>query len=232
VIKRGTTAAPSATNHCRRSIVAQPLCQRVRQQLRLHIGDDLQASGPDLMAHRPRVGRMGRRGPDHITRRPRDRAAEASAKFDTSELATGMTAAFTHDSISHNAASASRLASSSVALSLRASCLLLDSTISHPHCWRDRSVTAGVRRCSSATSTRGRESLPTGPRLGHRRCSQRRFAHTNPPRIQDACAAFPAHRCGTCPGLLAHCTGQLGAVRRPSPATRASLNMARLPFAL
>jgi hypothetical protein len=36
--------------HCRRSIVAQPLCQRVRQQLRLHVGDDLEASGPDLMA--------------------------------------------------------------------------------------------------------------------------------------------------------------------------------------
>jgi hypothetical protein len=97
------------------------------------------------------------RGPDNIARRNRDRAAEAPTRFDASELTTGMTAAFTHDDNSRNAASASRLASSSVALSLRASCLLLDSTISHPHCWRDRSVTAGVRHCSSATSTRGRE---------------------------------------------------------------------------
>jgi hypothetical protein len=29
--------------------------------------------------------------------------------------------------------------------------------ISRPHCWRDRSVTAGLHRCSSGTSTRGRE---------------------------------------------------------------------------
>jgi hypothetical protein len=115
-----------------------------------------QSIAPPL-AHRPRAGRVCRRGPDDIARRNRHPAAEASARFDTSELTTGMTAAFTHDDNSHNAASASRLASSSVALSLRASCLLLDSTISHPHCWRDRSVTAGVRHCSSAASTRGRE---------------------------------------------------------------------------
>jgi hypothetical protein len=43
-------------------------------------------------------------------------AAEASATLDTGELATGMTAAFTHDGNAH-AASASRLAPSSVALS-------------------------------------------------------------------------------------------------------------------
>jgi hypothetical protein len=83
--------------------------------------------------------------------------AEAPAECDTSELTTGMTAAFTHDDNSRNAASASRLASSSVALSLRASCLLLDSAIAHPHCWRDRSVTADRHRCSSATNTHGRE---------------------------------------------------------------------------
>jgi hypothetical protein len=143
--------------HCRRSIVAQPLCQRVRQQLRLHVGDDFEASGPDLMADRPRAGRMCRRGPDNIARRTHYLAAEAPAEFDTSELTTGMTATFTHDDNSRNAASASRLASSNVALSLRASCLLSDSTIPHPHCRRDRSVTAGLRRCSLATSTRGRE---------------------------------------------------------------------------
>jgi predicted DNA-binding ribbon-helix-helix protein len=45
---------------CGGSTVAQPLCQRVRQQLRLRIGDDLQASRPDFMAHRPRAGRMCR----------------------------------------------------------------------------------------------------------------------------------------------------------------------------
>jgi hypothetical protein len=84
-------------------------------------------------------------------------AAEALAEFDTSELTTGMTAAPTHDDNSRNAVSAFRLASSSVALSPRASCLLLDSTISHPHCWRDQSVTAGLHHCSSATSTRGPE---------------------------------------------------------------------------
>jgi hypothetical protein len=139
------------------SIVAQPLCQRVRQQLRVRIGDDLQASWSDLMAHSPRAGRMCRRSPDHIARRTRHPAAEAPAEFDTSELTTGMTATFTHDDNSRNAASASRLASSSVALSLRASCLLLDSTISHPCSRRDRSVMAALLRCSSATSTRGRE---------------------------------------------------------------------------
>ena len=46
------------------------------------------------MAHRLRVGRMCRRGPDNIARRTRDPAAEAPAEFDTSELTTGMTAAF------------------------------------------------------------------------------------------------------------------------------------------
>jgi hypothetical protein len=91
------------------------------------------------------------------SRDKRPSTAEAPAKFDTSELTTGMTAAFTHDGNSRNAVSASRLAPPSVALLLGASCILLDSTISHPHCWRDRSVTAGVRHCSSATSTRGRE---------------------------------------------------------------------------
>jgi hypothetical protein len=97
------------------TIVAQPLCQRVRQQLRLRIRNDLQASGPDLMAHCPRAGRMSRRGPDNIARRTRDPAAEASAKVDTSEPATGMTAPFTHDGNSRNAVSASRLASPGVA---------------------------------------------------------------------------------------------------------------------
>jgi hypothetical protein len=110
-----------------RSIIAQPLCQRVGQHPRVRIGDDLQASGPDLMAHRPRGGRMRRCGPDHIARRTRRLAAEAVAEFDTSELTTGMTAAFTHNGNSHNAASTW-----------------------HP-------FTAGLRHCLSATSTRGRE---------------------------------------------------------------------------
>jgi hypothetical protein len=51
---------------------------------------------------------MYRRGPDHISRRNRHLAAEAPAEFDTSELATGMTAAFTHDDNSHNAGSGQR----------------------------------------------------------------------------------------------------------------------------
>jgi hypothetical protein len=110
-----------------RSIMAQPLCQRVGQHPRVRIGDDLQASGPDLMAHRPRGGRMRRCGPDHIARRTRRLAAEAVAEFDTSELTTGMTAAFTHNGNSHNAASTW-----------------------HP-------FTASLRHCLSATSTRGRE---------------------------------------------------------------------------
>jgi hypothetical protein len=46
-----------------------------------------------------------------ISRRHRHLAAEAPAEFDASELATGMTDAFTHDGNSRNAASASRLAS-------------------------------------------------------------------------------------------------------------------------
>jgi hypothetical protein len=46
------------------------------------------------------------RGPDDIARRMRHPAAEAPAEFDTSELATGMTAAFTHDGNLRNAASA------------------------------------------------------------------------------------------------------------------------------
>jgi hypothetical protein len=40
---------------------------------------------------------MRRCGPDHIARRTRRLAAEAVAEFDTSELTTGMTAAFTHN---------------------------------------------------------------------------------------------------------------------------------------
>jgi hypothetical protein len=56
------------------------------------IGDDLQASGPDLMAYRPRAARMCRRGPDNIARRTHYLAAEAVTEFDTSELTTGMTA--------------------------------------------------------------------------------------------------------------------------------------------
>jgi hypothetical protein len=95
-----------------------------------------------FMADRPWAGRMCWRGPDHIARRTHYPAAEALAEFNTSELTTGMTAAF-HDGNSPNAVSASRLASSTVALSLRASCLLLDSRISRPHCWRDRIITAG-----------------------------------------------------------------------------------------
>jgi hypothetical protein len=51
--------------------VAQPLCQRVRQQLRVRMGDDLQASGPDLMAHRRRAGWVCRRGSNNIARRNR-----------------------------------------------------------------------------------------------------------------------------------------------------------------
>jgi hypothetical protein len=50
------------------------------------------ASGSDLMAHSPRAGRMCWRGPDNIARSTRDPAAEAPAKFDTSELATEMPA--------------------------------------------------------------------------------------------------------------------------------------------
>jgi hypothetical protein len=91
------------------SIVAQPLYQRARQQLRLRIRNDLQASGPDLMAHRPGAGRVCRRGPDNITRTTHYPAAEAPAEFDTSELATELTAASTHDGNSRNAASTSRL---------------------------------------------------------------------------------------------------------------------------
>ena len=56
------------------------------------------------MAHRPRAGGMCRRGPDDIARRTRHAAAEAPAEFDTSELATGMTTAFTHDGNSRDAA--------------------------------------------------------------------------------------------------------------------------------
>jgi hypothetical protein len=57
----------------------------------------------------------------------RDFSAEAPAEFDTSEPTTGMTAAFTHDGNSREAVSAARFASSSVALSLVASCRLFDS---------------------------------------------------------------------------------------------------------
>ena len=78
----------------------------VRQQLRLHIGDDLQASGADLMTYHPRTGRMCRRGPDNIGRTTHYLAAEALAEFDTRELATRVTAAF-HDDNSRNAASVS-----------------------------------------------------------------------------------------------------------------------------
>jgi hypothetical protein len=100
---------------------------------------------------------MCRRSPDHVVQTTHHATAEASAEFDTSWLATELTAAFTHDGHSRNAASAFRLAPSGVALSLRASCLLLGSTIFHRHCWRDRSVC--LRHCSSATSTRGRERV-------------------------------------------------------------------------
>jgi hypothetical protein len=78
------------------------LCQRVRQQLRVRIGDDLQASGADLIVRRQRAGQMRRRRPDHIARRK----AEASARFDTGELATELTTAFPHDSNSRNEAAA------------------------------------------------------------------------------------------------------------------------------
>jgi hypothetical protein len=74
------------------STAAQPLRQRVSQQFRLRVGDDLQASGPDLMAHCPRAGRMCRRGPGRISRGASHLAAEALAEFDTSELATELTA--------------------------------------------------------------------------------------------------------------------------------------------
>jgi hypothetical protein len=40
---------------------------------------------------------MCRRGPDNMARRTRHLAAEAVAEFDTSELATELTAASTHD---------------------------------------------------------------------------------------------------------------------------------------
>ena len=55
---------------------------------------------------------MCRRGPDHISRRNRHLAAEAPAESDTSELTTGMTAAFTRGRNSRITVSASRLASS------------------------------------------------------------------------------------------------------------------------
>jgi hypothetical protein len=78
---RGTQRAGNVScrfaNRCGVSIIAQPPCQCVSQQLRIRIGDDLQASGPDLMARCPRAGPMCRRGPDHIARRMRCPAAEA-----------------------------------------------------------------------------------------------------------------------------------------------------------
>jgi hypothetical protein len=69
----------------------------IRRSVQSMTPSALQASGPDIMAHRPGAGRMCRRGPDNIARRTSYLAAEAPAEFDASELTTRMTAAFTHD---------------------------------------------------------------------------------------------------------------------------------------
>ena len=65
------------------SIVAQPLCQRFRQQLRLRMRDDLQTSRPDLVADRPWLLRMRGRGPDHMAQPAYHFGAEAFAGCDT-----------------------------------------------------------------------------------------------------------------------------------------------------
>ena len=72
--------------------VAEPVCQRVRQQLRLHIGDDLQTSGPDLVADRPRFLAVRGRCPDHIAQPAYHLGAEAFTGFYSSPPTTEMLA--------------------------------------------------------------------------------------------------------------------------------------------